>query len=602
MSEQGTPEAAKSGALQMMLGYFRDFKVLKECPMRYWGVQVINFLDCLAYFSITIVITLYLSKQFGLSDEQAGYVVMLFGIVTSISIMFIGPVTDWLGIRKSMLLALIGKLVLPIALGGLAFTGEFPGRGLIASILFAALGLPMAMIQPIYQAANARFTTKKSRGPGFNLWYLFMNLGALGAGLGVDFIRQTLNLSDTYVVLAGAVTSLLAMGVLAWMVRSDDPAEVEEKKPGEEDAPKKNPWQIFLSVIRESVFWKMLAMITLLLGVRAVFLYMMILMPKYWERTIGLGAAIGKLNAINPFLIVIGLILLIPIASKINVFKMLTWGAIISSLSLFALMIPWNWFSSDVATGFYAIAIISMILLSIGEIFWSPRLQHYIAAIAPKGEEGSYLGISTITWFVAKTIASALSGHMLTMWCPEKVTFTQNQLVTKLNEAGVSIKELADQLADSEVAVQAQNLGMSVVEKLHSIDPTKAEVILKHYGFDVADLTTNTSADLMKQSLAQMKIENVELFKDIDPGAFAVKMKVLAIEISEKITGGAHLDTDSIGVNLQLALKHGWIEFWHSPSAMWLILGLIAISGPIIAIIFKSWFTKGARFEDTQDA
>lgn len=600
MSEQGTPAAAKPGALQMMIGYFRDFKVLKECPPRYWGVQLINFLDCLAYFSITIVITLYLSKQFGLSDEQAGYVVMLFGIVTSVTILFIGPVTDWLGIRKSMLVALIGKLILPLALGGLAFTGDFAGRGLLAAILFASLGFPMAMIQPIYQAANARFTTQKSRGPGFNLWYLFMNLGALGAGLGVDVIRKWMGLSDTYVVLAGAVTSLLAMIVLFFMVRTDEPAEAEEKKPGEAGAPKKNPVQIFLSVIRESVFWKMLAMITLLLGVRAVFLYMMILMPKYWERTIGAGAAIGTLNAINPFLIVIGLILLIPIASKINVFKMLTWGAIISALSLFALVLPWHWFSSNVATGFYAIAIISMILLSIGEIFWSPRLQHYIAAIAPKGEEGSYLGISTITWFVAKTIASAFSGHMLTLWCPEKVTYTQSELVSKVNEAGISIKELAGQLADSEVATQAQNLGMTVVDKLQAIDPTQAQAMLEQHGFTLSEVTANASPDMVKQTLEQMKIENIELFKDVDPGVFATKVKALAVEVSEQITGGAPLDTDSVGVNLQLALKHGWVDFWHSPSAMWLILALVAVSGPIIAIIFKGWFTKGARFEETQ--
>ena len=44
------------------------------------------------------------------------------------------------------------------------------------------------------------------------------------------------------------------------------------------------------------------------------------------------------------------------------------------------------------------------------------------AAIAPKGREGIYLGLSLIPWFVAKTLVSAFSGHLLEYWCPEKVS------------------------------------------------------------------------------------------------------------------------------------------------------------------------------------
>jgi hypothetical protein len=43
------------------------------------------------------------------------------------------------------------------------------------------------------------------------------------------------------------------------------------------------------------------------------------------------------------------------------------------------------------------------------------------AAIAPKGRESTYLGLSLLPWFLATTLVSILSGHMLQRWCPENV-------------------------------------------------------------------------------------------------------------------------------------------------------------------------------------
>jgi hypothetical protein len=43
-------------------------------------------------------------------------------------------------------------------------------------------------------------------------------------------------------------------------------------------------------------------------------------------------------------------------------------------------------------------------------------------------------------------------------------------------------------------------------------------------------------------------------------------------------------------------LAAGQLDFWHSPAAMWLILGVWAISGPIIALLAEKWFTEGAHF------
>ena len=37
----------KKSALEVIKGYFLDFKVLKDCPREYWTIQAINLLDSL---------------------------------------------------------------------------------------------------------------------------------------------------------------------------------------------------------------------------------------------------------------------------------------------------------------------------------------------------------------------------------------------------------------------------------------------------------------------------------------------------------------------------------------------------------------------------
>ena len=240
----------------------------------------------------------------------------------------------------------------------------------------------------------------------------------------------------------------------------------------------KRPWQTFKAVIREPTLWRLLVLIALIIGVRAVYAYLYLLMPKYWLRTIGPDAAIGTLNAINPIGIVIGLILFIPIANKFNVFSMLIYGAMVSAFALFPLALPWRIFSSNIADAHYVMALLSMLIVTIGEVIWSPKLYEYTAAIAPKGQEGTYLGLSLIPWFVAKTLASVLSGHMLEYWSPEKV------------------------------------------------------------------------------------------------------------KVGEEM------------VPLQQAMIEGHVPYWQSPAAMWLVLGLYAFAGCVIAVLIRGWLTRGAKTEE----
>jgi len=221
----------------------------------------------------------------------------------------------------------------------------------------------------------------------------------------------------------GVITAALCLIVAELMIKNDDQLRAADEPPeAAKKKEKKSPWQIFVSVVSEPAFYRLIVLIALILGVRAVYTYLYLLMPKYWERTIGPTAAIGVLNMINPIGIVIGIILFIPLANKFKVYSLLVYGAMVSSFSLFPLALPWEWYGTSIGQAHYEMAILCMIIVTIGEVLWSPKLYEYTAAIAPIGQEGTYLGLSMIPWFLAKTLVSFFSGHMLVRWSPATVS------------------------------------------------------------------------------------------------------------------------------------------------------------------------------------
>jgi proton-dependent oligopeptide transporter, POT family len=468
-------------SLNYVVQYFRDFEVLKETRKEYWGIQIINFLDCTFYFAMLTIATIFLTDDLKLNDRWAGYATALFTSATTLMLFLSGMYTDWLGIRKSLHISMGAMLVLRLGVVGVALVPGLPHRGILASVLFLLMAPFMAGIQTVFQSSCQRFTSKRSRSAGFNLWYLFMNVGAAAGGAMIDVIRKSFHLPNVHIFSMGVFTAILCLIVGVVFVRREDqlvsPDEPPETKEAEAKVEHKRPLQILADVVRQPAFWRLLVLIALILGVRAVYAYLYLLMPKYWLRTMGEDAPIGMLNTINPIGIVIGLILFIPITNKFNVFSMLIYGAMISAFSLFPMALPWHVYGMDIRGAHMLMAILCMIIVTIGEVVWSPKLNEYTAAIAPKGQEGTYLGFSLIPWFVAKTIVGILSGHMLDFWSPEKVT---------VNGASVPLKD---------------------------------------------------------------------------------------------------------------AMVQGQLPYWHSPEAMWLVLGLWAFAGCLLAVFLRRWLTAGAHWK-----
>jgi len=413
-----------TGAASAIVQYFKDFGVLRDNPREYWITQIINFLHSAGYFALLGIATVFFTDNIGLDDVATGYVLTGMTVTTTLCLLVSGAVTDALGIKKSLLISMGVQALLWTIVTAMGLMEAAPGRTFVTVTAFVLMAPFMAMGITVFQSSNRRFSSKRSRSASFSLWYLIMNLGGVVAGyVIIDGVRIWWDLNNSYIFGFAAVFATLSTLSILFIRGEEQVGDGEEAD--EEEKPKAVVKRSFTenlnSVVRQGTFWKLVVLLISVLGVRAIFSYMYLLMPKYWMRVISEDVAMGTLQAINPICIVVGIILTIPIIGKFNVYKVLVFGAIISSLSLLILMLPYGWFGPDMATGYWRMAIAMMIILSIGEILWSPKLNEYSAAIAPEGMEGTYLGMSMMPWFLAKTLVSFASGHMLVKWCPEGI-------------------------------------------------------------------------------------------------------------------------------------------------------------------------------------
>lgn len=330
------------------------------------------------------------------------------------------------------------------------------------------MAIGIAVTGPVLSVGIKKFTTKETAALGFGLFYTLMNVGwAIGAWI-FDTVRTTFGEHSmvqtplgfemsTYQIIftIGFLLTIPDFFAILFMrdnVELDDEGKIVElpseetktdgnifttlaatvKKTGKETTKK------FATVFTEKAFWIFIGMLGVLVFVRLTFYHFHYTFPKYAIRTIGEGLKVGSIyGVLNPTMIVFLVPFIASLTKKISSFKMLAVGTTISASSVFIAAIPEQTFAPllntwvgelifnrwlDIPTHMWKPHVIGLvifvILFTLGEALWSPRLMQFVAEIAPKGKEGSYISLSYLPYFGAKLFVGPLSGWLVSTYTP----------------------------------------------------------------------------------------------------------------------------------------------------------------------------------------
>jgi hypothetical protein len=442
---------------------FQKFTVMRHAPRELWIILIAYILENIAYkLSSGQVLPLWLTHDLGFGDKSKGAMIGTWSALLTLITVMVGSFADAAGIRRTFLL---GFVICIAARTGMMISDT---RWLALTSGLFPLAAGLALMTPVMTAAMKRYSNAAQRSLAFALYYALMNLGfAIGDRLFDqcrhvmgEYGKWTLPLAhvelSTYRMLIFLSVIFTIPGLLLTWYFLRDGVEMTETgvviTPRKAVANGKNFWETSVNAIRETgaktfdiftslwgqkAFYRFLAFMALVVGVRMVFYHLNYTLPDFAIRELGKGAPLAQVSSmLNSLLILVFVPICGVLTSKISAYRMVTVGSFISATSVLFLAVPPEWFR-PLADGWlghfichkwldvpgavnpvYIAIFLFTVGLSVGEALWSPRLYEYAASIAPKGQEASYMALSLLPYFFAKFGAGTLSGVLLAYFCP----------------------------------------------------------------------------------------------------------------------------------------------------------------------------------------
>jgi MFS family permease len=429
-----------------LAGFIGKFTVLRGASRELWLTFLIKFLIYTAYSVTNKTMVLWLSKDLGFSDQAAGALVgWVWAPAMTVFTLLAGSLTDAIGLRRTFFL---GVAICTVARTVMVTTTNAP-LALVCGVLPLAVG--EALGTPVLLAATRCYSTVQQRSMAFSIIYVIMNVGYLAAGYLFDFIRS-LDARFTLFGFEPTTHQQLFMVSLAfeiiifpaiYFLRRDEKRSAQQPASASllggiartVQRSATETIQLFRRLFGQSAFARILVFFLLIGFLKAIFLQVDYVFPKFGDRELGLHAPVGKLANINGWIIIFLVPVVGALTQRITSYRMVVIGGVICTAGVFIMALPTEWFLSAAASGpgqwlghgylgvkgnihpYYVMAALYLAVFSVGESFYSPRVYEYAAAIAPKGQEASYSSLAYIPFLVGKLLVGT-SGWILAAFCP----------------------------------------------------------------------------------------------------------------------------------------------------------------------------------------
>src|SRR5436190_13808113 len=339
-------------------GFFAKFTVLKGAQRELWLTFLIKLLIYTAYSVTNKTIAYWLSKDLGFSDQAAGALVSwVWAPAMTVFTLLAGSLTDAIGLRRTFFL---GVAICTVARSVMVVT-TIPSLALACGVLPLAVG--EALGTPVLLAATRRYSTIAQRSISFSIIYVIMNVGYIAAGWIFDYVRE-LNLrvsifgfvpsAHQQLFIVSLAFEIVLFPVIYFLRRDPNATITTEPHRSRGDFLSRigqtvrqsasDTIDLFRRLIGQSGFYRLLAFFVLIGFLKAIFLQMDYVFPKFGIRELGLHAPVGKLSAINSIVI----ILLVPIVGaltqKFAAYRMVVIGGAICAAGVFIMALPTEWF------------------------------------------------------------------------------------------------------------------------------------------------------------------------------------------------------------------------------------------------------------------
>lgn len=381
-------------------------------PRSFWTANVTELFERGAYYSMASFVVLYLG-QLGLGNYWPSTLNGLLWTLVYFLPILSGTIADLVGFRRSLLVAFvllaIGYFLMgyPVWLGGATLSKEVgsevtAGAGVVLPLVaaIALIGMGGSVIKPcisgtVQKTAGGRATL------AFAIFYMVINIGSLfGRSMGY-LARSRYGLSFIFGV--AMACSVVAFFVVLLLYREPPPPADAPVKP------RRSIGRILLDmflVLKSGRFT-----LFLLVSSGFNFLYSQVynVLPLYLKKVVETNPAVDLYTMANPLTIVSFQLLITRAFGKIRPIRSIVVGTVIIGLSMVINLVPiYSGGLRDGAIGSLPLASLFIVgtvaLVAFGELFSMARTYEYIGALAPKGQEGLFLGYANLPMAIGSLV------------------------------------------------------------------------------------------------------------------------------------------------------------------------------------------------------
>ena len=224
MDGMATPRLEPRSFRDVWKAYISSFYQLRTCPRELWMIYLLKFCESYAYYVFSYSLIMYLSTEFGFSDEEAGWTYGLTGMMTSFYGFFIGFLIDNLGVQRSL------QLGAALSFFSRLLAAVTRSRKVLLLIMYTTMPLGCSLAIPVMTIAIRRYTSSdKQRAVAYNIFYQVMNGAAMCALPMIDIFRGLHGSTFVYrgftftayrlVILSGVFMTLIFLIIASTLIR-----------------------------------------------------------------------------------------------------------------------------------------------------------------------------------------------------------------------------------------------------------------------------------------------------------------------------------------------------------------------------------------------
>jgi proton-dependent oligopeptide transporter, POT family len=363
----------------------------------FWVANISELFERLSYYAVFAVLARYLHEGLHFDVERASSLTGMFGGWVWFLAIGGGALADRLGFRRALSIAYLILSLAYFLMGSIGSAWLAPLRNsvpLVALVAFILIlpALGVALVKPCVVGTTARASKENVRSVGYSIYYTLVNVGSTAGPYLASWVHKHGSVENVFRVAALSVFLMLFFVLLFFK---------EPRRASEGEAPSLSQvGKNFLTVLSNPRFMLFLLIFT---GYWIVFWQEFIALPLYISAYINPKADTELILVADP-LTVIALTMVIGVLSKrMQAFHAIILGTLISSLAwILLIMHPSVW-----------MAVVTLIVVAIGEIVQQPRYYDYISRLAPEGQQGTYMGFAFLPLGVGSFVAGKFSGWLM---------------------------------------------------------------------------------------------------------------------------------------------------------------------------------------------